>query len=227
MRQGYGKEKHMRRKTFLKIMELQTEQSGRHLDEVRSIHKEMRGYKHDFHHHLQTLKGQLEAGEYDRALAYIDELDEQLTHMDTLMKTGNIALDAILSGKIARARELDIDITIKANIRDHLTISDMELSIIIGNLLDNAIEACLRSADRPPFMRIFISMKGKMLYFSMMNSSGEKRQKLGKLFGSGKSGLHGFGLRRACDIIERHGGWYKFNSEEGAFTSEFLVPAVS
>ena len=50
----------MRKKTFLKLMEYQTEQSARHLDEVRSIHKEMRGYKHDFHNHLQTLKSHIE-----------------------------------------------------------------------------------------------------------------------------------------------------------------------
>ncbi len=60
----------MRKKTYLKLVEYQTEQSEKHLNEVRSIHKEMRGYKHDFHHHLQALKGQLEAGEVDRALAY-------------------------------------------------------------------------------------------------------------------------------------------------------------
>lgn len=52
----------MRKKTYLRLAEYQTEQSEKHLNEVRSIHKEMRGYKHDFHNHLQTLRGQLEAG---------------------------------------------------------------------------------------------------------------------------------------------------------------------
>ena len=63
----------MNKRTFLKLLEYQTEQSEQHLKEVRSIHQEMRGYKHDFHHHLQTLKGQLEAGETERALQYIEE----------------------------------------------------------------------------------------------------------------------------------------------------------
>ena len=53
----------MRKKTYSKLAEYQTEQARQHLNEVRSIHSEMRGYKHDFHHHFQTLKGQLEAGE--------------------------------------------------------------------------------------------------------------------------------------------------------------------
>ena len=71
----------MRKKTYLKLVEYQTEQSEKHLNEVRSIHKEMRGYKHDFHHHLQTLKGHLSSGEVERALAYIEELDDQLMNV--------------------------------------------------------------------------------------------------------------------------------------------------
>ena len=94
----------MRKKTYLKLAEYQTEQARQHLNEVRSIHSEMRGYKHDFHHHLQTLKGQLEAGEVERAIAYIEELDHQLMNVDTLLKTGNVSLDAILSAKIAQAK---------------------------------------------------------------------------------------------------------------------------
>lgn len=215
----------MRKKTYLKLVEYQTEQSEKHLNEVRSIHKEMRGYKHDFHHHLQTLKGQLEAGEVDRALAYIEQLDNQLMNVDTLLKTGNVSLDAILSAKIAQAKAENIAVTVKANVPDQLTISDLELSIITGNLLDNAIEAC-RTVTGERFIRIFISMKGTMLYFSMLNAAGAKKKKTGSLFATHKDGVHGFGLRRAEAILEEHGGWVKYNSEDGAFTSEFLVSAV-
>ena len=215
----------MRKKTYLKLVEYQTEQSEKHLNEVRSIHKEMRGYKHDFHNHLQALKGQLEAGEVDRALAYIEQLDNQLMNVDTLLKTGNVSLDAILSAKIAQAKAENIAVTVKANVPNQLTISDLELSIIIGNLLDNAIEACC-TVTGERFIRIFISMKGTMLYFSMLNAAGAKRKKTGSLFATHKDGVHGFGLRRAEAIIEEHGGWIKYNSEDGAFTSEFLVPAV-
>lgn len=215
----------MRKKTYLKLVEYQTEQSERHLGEVRSIHKEMRGYKHDFHHHLQTLKGQLEAGETQRALAYIEQLDHQLMNVDTLLKTGNVSLDAILSAKIAQAKSENILVTVKACVPDSLTLTDVEISILVGNLLDNAIEACRSVADGR-FIRIYMTIKGKMLYFSMLNSAGEKKQKNGTLFSSHKEGVHGFGLRRAEAILEEHGGWCKYNSEDGAFTSEFLVPAI-
>ena len=146
-------------------------------------------------------------------------------NVDTLLKTGNVSLDAILSAKIAQAKAEGISVTVKAVVPDALTISDVELSIVVGNLLDNAIEAC-RTANRERFIRIYMTIKGKMLYFSMLNSAGEIQQKKGSLFSSRKNGLHGFGLRRAETSIEEHGGWVKYNSEDGAFTSEFLVPAV-
>lgn len=215
----------MLKRTYLKLVEMQEEQAKRHLEEVRSIHSEMRGYKHDFHHHLQALKGQLEAGEIDRAIAYIDQLDQTLQSVDTLLKTGNVTVDAILSAKIANAKAEGISVTVDANIPDSLTLTDLELSIIIGNLLDNAIEAC-RSAEGEKFIRLSLHMKGNMLYFYMLNSAGAKKQKLGSLFKTSKGGAHGFGLHRAETVLHEHGGWVKYNSEDGAFTSEFLVPAV-
>lgn len=213
----------MRKRTFLKIIELQTEQAERHLNEVRSIHKEMRGFKHDFHNHLQTLRGQLLSGDTERALAYIDELDARLSGIDTLLKTGNASADAILSSKIAQARLSGVQVTVKASIPESMAVSDVELSIVLGNLLDNAIEAC-QSVPGERFIRLFITVKGHMLYFSMLNSAAAKLVRHGTLFKTRKQGLHGFGLARAESIIEEHGGWIKYNSEEGAFTTEFLVP---
>lgn len=191
----------MRRKTYLRLVERQEEQARRHLDEVRGIYKEMRGYKHDFHHHLQALKGQLEAGQTDRAIQYITELGQALQSVDTLLKTGNITVDAIFFPKLAKAWEEGIAVTVQAQVPAELLLTDLELSILLG-------------------------MKGSMLYFHMLNAAGKKKQKRGSLFSTSKAGFHGFGLHRAQAIVKEHGGWCKFNSEDGAFSSEFLVPAV-
>lgn len=146
--------------------------------------------------------------------------------MDTLLKTGNVTVDAILSAKLAQARADGIAVTVDVNLPDRLTLSDLELSIVIGNLLDNAIEAC-REAQGEKFIRLSMRIKGKMLYFYLLNAAGSRKTKIGSLFRTEKSGAHGFGLHRAEAILEQHGGWVKYNSEDGAFTSEFLVPAVS
>ncbi len=52
----------MLKRTYLRLVEMQEEQARQHLEEVRSIHNEMRGYKHDFHHHLQALKASWRPG---------------------------------------------------------------------------------------------------------------------------------------------------------------------
>ena len=57
----------MLKRTYLRLVEMQEEQARQHLEEVRSIHNEMRGYKHDFHHHLQALKAQYDAAPDDAA----------------------------------------------------------------------------------------------------------------------------------------------------------------
>ena len=134
-------------------------------------------------------------------------------------------MDAILSAKLAQARSEGISVDVQANLPDTLTLTDVELSIVIGNLLDNAVEACRAAAGRR-FIRLSIRMKGGMMYFYLLNSAGAKQKKVGSLFRTGKSGAHGFGLYRAEAILKKHGGWVKYNSEDGAFTSEFLVPAV-
>ena len=215
----------MRKRTFLKLAQWQAELTEQHLGEVRAIHREMRGYKHDFHHHLELLKSYLEAGDTERALAYVKELDSTLRNVDTLYKTGNVSLDAILSAKLSQAKEKGIAVTVKATVPEGLTLTDAELCAVVANLLDNAVEACSK-ADGEKFIRLYMTMKGKMLYFSMLNTAGEKREKAKGLFRTEKSGVHGFGLRRAESILAAHDGWMKVNSEEGAFTTEFLVPAM-
>ena len=133
----------------------------------------MRGYKHDFHHHLQTLKGQLEAGQVQRALDYISQLDESLRGLDALLKTGNITVDAILSSKIAQAKAQGVSVTVQASLPEKLLLTDMELSILLGNLLDNAIEAC-REAEGEKFLRLTLSLKGNMLYGYLLNAAGKR-----------------------------------------------------
>lgn len=215
----------MRKQTFLKLAEWQAHLAEQHLNEVRGIHREMRAFKHDFHHHLELLRSYLEAGDTGRALRYVEELDRGLQNVDTLVRTGNVSLDAILSAKLGQAKEAGIAVNVKATVPDQLTLTDAELCSVVANLLDNAIEAC-EAAEGGRFIRLYMTMKGNMLYFSMLNSAGGKRTKTGGLFLSSKDGLHGFGLHRARSILESHDGWLKVNSEDGAFTTEFLVPAL-
>ncbi len=220
----------MLKKTYKKLAAYTKEQSAQHLCEVRAIYREMRGYKHDFHNHLQTLKGYLDTGEYDRAAAYIEALDDRIMHVDTLIKTGNVTVDAVLSAKLSQAKECRIRTTVTATVpEDTAAVTDVELGILIANLLDNAIEACRTRPEDERFLRLYIAPKGNMLYFSLLNAAGTKQNRVNGLFASSKpasdsASLHGFGLKRARDILDAHAGYLRVASEDGAFSTEFLLP---
>ena len=164
---------------------------------------------------------------------YINELEEKLAKMKFLPNTGNVSLNVTLSAKIALAKAENIEVTVDGYIPDSLIISDVKLSIVISNLLDTAIEACCAIPISPEnivlperFIRIYIGLKGKMLYFSMWNSLKEKQKKTSPLLATKRKGVNVLRLRRAEKSLKKMGGWIKYNNEEGIFISEFLIPAI-
>ena len=99
--------------------------------------------------------------------------------------------------------------------------------MIIGNLFDNAIEACLALPEDKRLIRIYMDMKQTQLYISFTNFTATKKQKkVNGRFRSTKGEGHGFGLVRMDTIIERLDGYISRNSEDGAFTTEILIPQV-
>ena len=197
----------------------------RHIDEVQNIYREMRGWRHDYHNHIQVMKAYRSLEQNDKLDDYLVELDTDLTSVDKLIKSGNIMVDAILNSKLSLAKSKKVDINAKAIVPVVLTISEIDLCVIVGNLLDNAIEACMRVDDKAiRFIRIYIDIKRAHLYISVTNVSGGETKKLKGQYMSSKSGNHGFGLHRVDKLVDKYSGYIKYRDEEGAFTSEVMLP---
>jgi len=196
----------------------------RHYDEVEHMYKQVRGWRHDYHNHIQTMLALVDKPEQMRE--YLLSLNEDLTTVDTVIKTGNVMVDAILNSKLSLIKSKGIAVNAKAVVPDKLSVSDVDLCVIIGNLLDNAMEACEKQADEAErFIRVFIGVLKKQLYISVINSVGGEIQKVGKSFVSTKkSGNHGFGLMRIDRIAERCGGYVNRQSEQGVFATEVMLP---
>ena len=98
-------------------------------------------------------------------------------------------------------------------------------SSVICLIFDNAIEASLKLPPDQRMIRIYMDMKNTQLYISFTNLTAEKKlQKSGRIFHSTKGEGHGLGLVRIDAIIDRLGGYLSRNSENGAFTTEILLP---
>lgn len=196
-----------------------------HYSEVDNMYRQMRGWRHDYRNHIQTMKAYAAAGDWDAITHYLDLLDDDLTHVDTVIKTGNPMTDAILNSKISLAAAKGIRVVADAQIPVRLKSSEIDLCCIIGNLFDNAIEASMKLPQEKRFIRVYMDMKNTQLYISFTNlTAGKKMRKEGRLFRSTKGDGHGFGLVRIDAIVERLEGYISRNSEDGAFTTEILLP---
>ena len=198
-----------------------------HYKEVENMYRQIRGWRHDYRNHIQVLKAFAAKGDMDAIRAYLDELDTDLNTVDTVVKTGNAMADAILNSKISLAKSRDIPVQVEAHIPVRLKMSELDLCCVIGNLFDNAIEASLALPPEERLIRVYLDMKGTQLYLSFTNFTAQgKREKRNGRFLTTKGEGHGFGLVRVDAIVERLDGYLSRNSEDGAFTTEILIPQV-
>ncbi|MGN0781508.1 MAG: sensor histidine kinase [Christensenellales bacterium] len=198
-----------------------------HYKEVENMYKQMRGWRHDYRNHIQTMKVLASNGDTEGIKEYLNKLDTDLNTVDIAIKTGNAMADAIINSKVSLARSRDIDVSIDAHIPIKLKMSELDLCCILGNLFDNAIEASMPLPKEKRLIRVYMDMKGTQLYISFTNfTSTKKLTKLGNSFATTKGEGHGFGLVRIDNIVDRLDGYLSRNSEDGAFTTEILIPQV-
>lgn len=198
-----------------------------HYKEVENMYKQMRGWRHDYRNHIQTMKVLASNGDMEGIKEYLNKLDTDLNTVDIAIKTGNAMADAIINSKVSLARSRDIDVSIDAHIPIKLKMSELDLCCILGNLFDNAIEASMPLPKEKRLIRVYMDMKGTQLYISFTNfTSTKKLTKLGNSFATTKGEGHGFGLVRIDNIVDRLYGYLSRNSEDGAFTTEILIPQV-
>jgi len=193
----------------------------KYYEEVESMYAKMRGWKHDYRHHIQTMKVHAANGEYGEIDKYLNQLDGDLTKVETVIRTGNRMTDAILNSKLSIAAEKQIQVKAEAEIPVSLSMTELDLCIIIGNLLDNAIEACMELPQDQRLIRIYMEIKGNFLYLSVLNTTAVKKK---HSFQSSKGNGHGFGLLRVDEIVKKYGGYIKRASEDEAFSTEVLLP---
>ena len=208
-----------------RIAAYQSDLIATHYAEVENMYRQTRGWRHDYRNHIQVLKSYLAMGDIEAASHYLDVLDADLNTVDLAMKTGNKMTDIILNSKISLARSKNIQVVADAHVPVELSTAEIDLCIIIGNLFDNAIEACMALPKEERMIRVYMEMKNTLLYISFTNSTALKKQKKvnGRFFSSKGEG-HGCGLVRIDTIIDRYQGYISRNSEDGAFTTEVLLP---
>lgn len=216
-----------RKKIDKQIEKYQRDLIDTHYQEIETMYTKMRGWRHNYRNHIQVMKALAEKGDIETIKDYLNKLDEDLTTIDLVVKTGNTMADAILNSKISLAKSKGIKVKVDVHIPIKLKMSELDLCVILGNLFDNAIEANLPLPEDERLIRVYMDMKNTQLYISFTNfTASGKLAKEANLFKTTKGDGHGFGLVSIDSIIEKLDGYISRNSEDGAFTTEILIPQI-
>ena len=205
-----------------RITEFQNDLINKQTEEIRNMYRQMQAWRHDYRNHIQNMKNRLDAdqGELEK---YLDDLAEDLTQADTSLQTGNVMADAVLNSKLSVAEQKGIGLNVKARIPGGMPMTDVELCSVLGNLLDNAMEACGKLPRDQQFIRVYIDKFKGQFYLSVQNASPPVKYDKG-VFRTTKEGSHGFGLFRIDRIAKKYGGYVNRQYEEGIFATELLIP---
>ncbi len=197
----------------------------KYYEEVQAMYQQMRTWRHDYKNHLQVMKAHLDMGEYRQLSDYILHLNEELTYIGKVIETGNLALDAILNSKIAMARAKKIEVNVKVVLPSELAVADYDLGVLLGNLLDNAIEGCESQKEgEKRFLRVYVGVLKEQLYLSVTNSHDTQVKKEGSRYRSTKAPGRGLGIMSIDSIAARYHGYVNRQNDESVFATEVLLP---
>lgn len=191
----------------------------------------IRAWKHDYKNHLLTLKG-LAANHKDSQITqYIQSLQDNLPDYLNDVNTGVASIDASVSGKIRYARSQHIELKHSLLVNDKMPLSDLQLTTILGNLLDNAIEACIRLQHQDPAAQpsIVLSMKpfrAALQIIVQNTSTGEYLTDKDHALRTSKADTsqHGFGLLNVQKTVEAANGIIDITKNSTSFCVTILIP---
>ena len=205
-----------------RIARFQSDLISKQTVEIQNMYRQMQEWRHDYRNHIQNKKKRLD-GDQGEQEQYLDELADDLTQTDTSIQTGNVMAAAVLNSKLSVAEQKSIQLNVKAHIPKGIEMTDVEMCSVLGNLLDNAIEACEKLPCDKRFLRVYIDKFKGQFYLSVQNSSPSIQRDKG-IFRTTKAGTHGFGLFRIDRIAKKYGGYVNRQYEEGVFATELLLP---
>lgn len=213
-----------REKAELRLLQAQTEYEKEKYTELAELYEQVRAVRHDFSNHVITLSELLKADDAEGARKYIDELNETIGAGRSLITSGNRTLDFIVNSKITANSDITFSVTGSA---DALPDSSIDMTVLIGNLLDNAITAARESEKKTVDLKLYESehfrhilckntVKGSVLSVNPELKTTKKNDS-----------HHGLGIKRMRQIIEKYSGLLDFYEEGEYFCVQISLPRVS
>ena len=216
-------QKQSRAKEEQQLLEIQIGHATKELAALRESQIQAAIYRHDLRHHLRYLESHLQNGEANLAIDYIRQLDHSIATSTVKRFCENETVNLILSSYSSLASLSGICFETKVTLGSSALekISAVDYCIVLGNLLENAIEAC-KQVKQDPFIYIEAKQQQGKVFCRIKNSYHEAVQFEGKYPVTAKSG-HGMGIKSIVMTVERLKGFVEFTVENNQFIAQFMI----
>lgn len=208
------------------IYEQQAKMFKQQCEEREAIWLESRKLYHDFKNHLICLKGFSESRQYDEFDDYIETLVDNYTTPYWQTKSGNMIIDSLLSYKTTIAEKDGLTIKTDFSIWTLMPFEDYDLCIIVGNILDNAIEAAGKVAENKPEIELVMKFSRNIMAIKISNpyTGNLKTDIYGKLLTTKPDKInHGMGMKAVEKTVKKYDGFTKIEKDNGIFELTIIM----
>lgn len=196
------------------------------VEDLESHAEEITRIRHDRRQHVQVLRGLLEQGAVQEALAYLEDYEGSMAKAIQPPLCENFVADTLCRRYEALAKQAGVEVSISASLPQEPGVAGSDLAVILGNLWENAVAAALDAGAGNRFIRLRIQAQEEQVLIRMENGySGVVRQ-AGERFLSGKpgrSGAEGVGIASVRAMAARYGGMADFAYTPDTFTASVLL----
>lgn len=214
------------REIELNQLKLQT----RYMEESNEKTEEMRRIRHDMRNHIGNIEGLVRYKEYDQLSEYVKSLFDSVNQADEIILLESKAISAVLNRKYHEAKECDIDLKMDIRFDNKVNIKDIDLCIILGNLLDNAIEASMKLDIEERYIRFKLVESPDYVIVEVENHTTDDY-----VFNKNKyvttkveeKGFHGLGLTNVRQIVNKYNGTLDIVPKEGMFKVSLMLGQAS
>lgn len=204
-----------------KLKQEQAEIVERDYQALRRTYADNAKLYHDLHNHIEAIYQCLIQGDTKEAVRYCEDLRTPVRQISQTVWTGDKALDYLISSKMALAGQEQIKTKVNIEYPHNTNIRSVDLTTILGNLLDNALEAAKTAPEGLRFLNLTIRRINAMLIIKVENGYGDTPvQENGKLLTSKKDkAFHGWGLKSVQTAADRYDGTIRTDYKDHVFQS--------
>lgn len=183
----------------------------------------IRALRHDMKNHILALQVLVQKKEVEEADNYLDSMQHFMKNPQEYVATGNDTIDSLLNYKIQKAKDVLNLVETKISIPEKLNLHSFDLNVVLGNLLDNAIDASVQTKEKE--LKITMKLDKGVLFLNICNSCrGVAEGKRGILETTKSDKMnHGIGLKNVRRIVEKYHGDMEFLCENGSMEADIMI----